>query len=82
MTRDGQHRAQRAATRAATGARARLGRSLTDAETTALRAVAGNIEAWSRVARRLVDDGVRQAEIGRSTGTPAATVSQRLRRRR
>ncbi|WP_157632364.1 hypothetical protein [Salinispora pacifica] len=82
MTAEGQHRPQRVASRVATGSQARRGRALSVAEIAALAHAEGDIERWSRVAQRLVDDGVRQAEIGRATGIPAPTVSQRLRRRR
>jgi DNA-binding Lrp family transcriptional regulator len=39
-----------------------------------------DLAAWAREARRLVTDGIRQAEIARATGVSAATVAQRLRR--
>ncbi|GLI03706.1 hypothetical protein [Phytohabitans aurantiacus] len=41
-----------------------------------------DIDTWAHTAQRLVDDGVRQAEISRVTGIPTPTVSQRLHRRR
>lgn len=81
MTDEGQHRPQLTASRARTGARARLGRPLTPDEAAALASTA-DIQTWAPLAQRLVDDGVRQAEIGRATGIPNPTVSQRLRRRR
>ncbi|MDP9792615.1 hypothetical protein J2S43_001127 [Catenuloplanes nepalensis] len=79
---EGQYRPQRAAIRAQTGARARRGRLLTAHERRALDAASADIETWSRIAQRLVDDSVRQSEISRATGVPNQTVSQRLRRRR
>jgi hypothetical protein len=81
MTDEGQRRAQLRATRARTGARARQGRALTPDEVAEL-ATAADVDTWAHTAQRLVDDGVRQAEIGRATGIPAPTVSQRLRLRR
>lgn len=81
MTVEGQHRAQRVASRVATGSRVRRGRPLSAAEIAALAQAEGDIDRWSRVAQQLVDDDVRQAEIGRATGMPAPTVSQRSRRR-
>lgn len=81
MTSEGQHRPQLAASRAQTASRVRQGRQLTRAELGALNQ-AVDVETWAQVAQRLVDDGVRQAEISRATGIPTPTVSQRLRRRR
>ncbi|MCM4082248.1 hypothetical protein [Paractinoplanes hotanensis] len=81
MTDEGQRRAQLRATRARTGTRARRGRPLTPDEVAEL-ATAADIGTWAHTAQRLVDDGVRQAEISRVTGIPAPTVSQRLRLRR
>ncbi|MFG1918076.1 hypothetical protein [Micromonospora sp. NPDC048898] len=81
MTREGQHRPQLTTKRAQIAARVRQGRQLTAAEVDAL-AQATDIATWARVAQRLVDDDVRQAEISRATGIPKPTVSQRLRRRR
>lgn len=78
-TAEGRARPQRRAVRAATAAKARRGRHLVAAEVESLRAAA-SIGEWVRVARGLVADGVRQAEIGRAVGMPAVTVSQRMRR--
>jgi len=81
MTNEGRHRAQLSATRARTCARTRRGRPLTPDEVAALTAAA-DLDTGAHTAQRLVEDGVRQAEISRVTGTPTPTVSQRLRRRR
>lgn len=81
MTKEGQQRPQLVASRSRVGSWARRGRELVPAEVEEL-ARAGSVVEWSRVARSLVADGVRQAEISRVTGVLAVTVSARLRRHR
>lgn len=79
MTPKGQARPQRAAVRAATGARARRGRELTPGELSTLTDVA-DLRAWTAAAREIVQAGATAGSIARALGLPRSTVLTRLRK--
>lgn len=78
-TAEGRGRAERVEVRRATGRQSRRGRDMTAIEVAALDG-APDLLSWCGVAARLVDDGVRMAEIARRLNMPKVTVSERLRR--